>query len=77
MSGTSWRGSSIRLTNSATSLGMFSFDNRAQSLRVVGRWQVCDRPRYRGVCRTISGSQSNLARVGLGGSISSVRYLGR
>ena len=76
-SSTSWRGSSVRLTNSATSLGMFGFDNRAQSLRVVGHWQVCDRPRYRGVCRTVTGSQSNLARVGLSGRISSVRYLGR
>lgn len=76
-SSTSWRGSTVRLTTSATSLGMFGFDNRAQSLRVVGRWQVCDRPRYRGTCRTITGSQSNLARIGLGGRISSVRYLGR
>ncbi len=74
---TSFRGESIRLTGSASSLGMYNFNNRAVSVRVTGRWQVCDRARYHGVCRTISGSRSNLARIGLSERISSVRYLGR
>lgn len=74
---TSFRGESIRLTGSASSLGMFNFNNRAVSVRVTGRWQVCDRTRYHGTCRTISGSSSNLARIGLSERISSVRYLGR
>ena len=74
---TSFRGESIRLTGSASSLGMYNFNTRAVSVRVTGRWQVCDRARYHGVCRTISGSRSNLARIGLSERISSVRYLGR
>jgi hypothetical protein len=76
-SSTGFQGTRVRLTTSTSSLGFYNFNNRARSARVVGRWTVCDRPNFRGRCRTISSSRSSLASMGMSGTISSVRLIGR
>jgi hypothetical protein len=76
-SSTGFRGERLWLTTSTSSLGFYNFNNRARSARVVGRWMVCDRPNFRGSCRTINSSRSSFSSMGMSGRISSVRLLGR
>lgn len=74
--GTSFTGTRLTLRNSTTSLNRYGFNNRARSVRVRGRWTLCDQPNYRGRCVTIGSSRSSLNSVGLSGRVSSVRFRG-
>jgi Beta/Gamma crystallin len=56
---------------------MESFGNRAQSVQVVGTWQLCDGPNFSGRCVTVSQNVPNLSAYGLNNRVSSARPLGR
>jgi hypothetical protein len=67
-------GRSVTLTRSASNFQMLGFNDRAMSLRVHGRWRVCENAHYRGFCRTVRHDQPTL--FGLSGHASSARYEG-
>lgn len=52
----------------------FYANDSARSLRVVGRWEVCEHVGYEGECRVVEGDVANLADFS--GTISSLRKAG-
>lgn len=52
---------------------LFIFAGRAESARVVGRWQVCTRVGFSGDCKILSEDVSDLETMGLRDRIISVR----
>jgi hypothetical protein len=56
---------------------MESFGHRAQSIQVVGTWQLCDGPNFSGRCVTVSQNVPNLSAYGMNNRVSSARPLGR
>ena len=49
------------------------FNSQAGSAQVVGRWELCDEPGFKGRCVTVTSDVRDLARVGLRDQVSSVR----
>jgi hypothetical protein len=70
-----YRGGSRTLDSPIGTLG--SFGNRAQSVQVVGTWQLCDGPNFSGRCVTVSQNVPNLGAYGLNNRVSSARPMGR
>ena len=70
-----YRGHQATLTRSTANLRFAGFNDRAMSLRVQGRWRVCERADYRGRCATMRHDQSTV--LGLSGHIPSARFEGR
>src|SRR5579885_2648025 len=68
-----FQGTSITIVERSTDLAAQSFAGRAMSGHFDGDWTVCDAPQYRGHCEEVSGDVANLADVGLGGPIASLR----
>ena len=56
---------------------MGSFGNRAQSVQVVGTWQLCDGANFSGRCVTVSQNVANLSAYGMNNRVSSARPMGR
>ena len=69
--GPNFTGSSITVEDERPNLGLFA--NRAQSAQVIGRWQVCDGPRYEGRCATLTGDVQSLTAIRLDRRIQSAR----
>ena len=63
-----FRGPRILLTTDVSDLRWYGFRDRAKSLRIIGRWEVCEKVNFGGRC-TIA--DANMAT--LDGSIASVR----
>ena len=53
--------------------GLGGFGSRAQSLQVIGTWQICDGPNFTGRCVVISENVPNLGSYGMNNRVSSVR----
>lgn len=66
-------GRCVTFTSAAPGLGRWEMSDKAQSLRVRGRWLVCSEPDYRGRCVTVDRDERDLSRVGLNRQISSLR----
>lgn len=66
-------GRSVRFSDTVNNLDGQGFNDRARSLRVRGRWQVCDNAEFEGRCREVSGDVWDLGSIGLAGRISSIR----
>jgi len=66
-----FRGKSSALTSPSPRLG--SMSARAESLRLSGRWEICDGPDFRGGCRIVTGDVSDLNRIGWKDRIRSAR----
>jgi len=64
-------GKSSALVSPSPYLG--SMAGRSESLRLSGRWQICDQPEFRGDCRIISDSVPDLDRIGWKNRIQSAR----
>jgi hypothetical protein len=60
----------------AASRGLGGFGNRAQSVQVIGTWQICDGSDFTGRCATVSEDIPNLGSLGLNNRVSSARPLG-
>jgi hypothetical protein len=70
-----YRGGARTLDSGQGNLG--GFGNRAQSVQVVGTWQLCDGPNFTGRCVTVQQNVPNLAAYGMNNRVSSARPLGR
>lgn len=73
-----WRGASARIDGPVANLSRLGINDRIRSIQLSGRsgaWQVCSDANYRGRCRTITSSLGDLGRIGMAGSISSLRPL--
>jgi hypothetical protein len=70
-----YRGGSRTLDAAMGALG--GFGDRAQSVQVVGTWQLCDGPNFSGRCVTVSQNVPNLGAYGMNNRVSSARPLGR
>ncbi|MBQ1541330.1 MAG: beta/gamma crystallin family protein [Caulobacteraceae bacterium] len=69
-----WRGRALRVSHSIPNLAATPMNDRALSIHVRGgRWELCRDANYRGRCVFVTSSVSDLRRLGLGHSISSVR----
>jgi hypothetical protein len=68
-----YRGGSRTIDAAEGSLG--GFGNRAQSLQVIGTWQLCDGPNFTGRCVTVSQNVPNLSSYGMTNRVSSARPL--
>lgn len=64
-------GKSSALTTDSPRLG--SMSGEADSLRLSGRWEICDRDDFRGQCRTVTADVQNLDRIGWKNRIRSAR----
>jgi hypothetical protein len=65
-----FRGRAIDISGSITPFPL----NNSGSIRVYGgRWEICDRADFRGQCRTITSSVSDLGELGMRDRLSSVR----
>ena len=64
-------GRSSALTTDSPRLG--SMSGNADSLRLSGRWQICDRDDFRGSCRIVTDNISDLNRIGWRNRIRSAR----
>jgi hypothetical protein len=64
-------GKSSALMSPSPSLG--SMEGRAESLRLSGQWEICDRPNFRGQCRVVSDDVGDLRRIGWNDRIRSAR----
>lgn len=69
-----YRGRAQTFAAAAPTIG--SMANRGESLRVTGRWQVCDGANFSGRCVEVSNDVSDLRRLGLQNRIVSVRPAG-
>jgi len=65
-------GESASFDRAVSNLAYGSFNDRARSARITGRWQLCRDSHYRN-CVTIDRSASSLQQVGLDRRISSLR----
>jgi len=68
-----FRGRSITISGSASNLRHLGFNDKAMSIRVRGRWQICSDANYRGQCSTIYRDVDDLSRFGLDRNLSSLR----
>jgi hypothetical protein len=64
-------GKSSALTSPSPRLG--SMSGRADSIRLSGRWEICDEPDFRGRCRIVTESISDLNRIGWRNRVQSAR----
>jgi hypothetical protein len=64
-------GKSSALVSPSPYLG--SMAGRSESLRLSGRWQICDQPEFRGNCRILSDNVPDLDRIGWKNRIQSAR----
>ena len=71
-----FRGRGLYLRQSEPDLRRWRFNDRTQSLRVSGRWQVCSKTYYRGTCRVVGRPHRQLYNIGMDRRITSVRFLG-
>lgn len=69
-----FRGRSQTFSDSAATVGGMA--NRSESLRVSGRWQVCDGVSFSGRCVEVSQDVADLRRLGLHNRIASARPIG-
>jgi hypothetical protein len=69
-----YRGGSRTIDAATGSLG--GFGNRAQSLQVIGTWQLCDGPNFTGRCVMVSQNVPNLSSYGMNNRVSSARPMG-
>ena len=52
-------------------------NNAATSIKINrGRWQVCTKRDFKGTCKVLSASVSNLRSIKMNDKITSIRYLG-
>jgi len=75
--GPSYQGEQRSYVTGVNNLADVGFNDRAQSLRVQGRWRVCEAASLRGRCAEVTGDIPNLSILGLTGSISSIEDLNR
>lgn len=68
-----FQGQRLMLTATIADLGRIGFNDRAQSVRVIGTWTFCEDSQFDDHCLTLSGDEPNLAAIGLANSISSAR----
>ena len=64
-------GKSSALTTDSPRLG--SMSGKADSLRLSGRWEICDREDFRGSCRIVTDAVPDLSRIGWKNRIRSAR----
>jgi hypothetical protein len=69
-----YRGGARTLNAASNDLG--DAGNRAQSVQVIGTWQLCEGPNFSGRCITLSQNVPDLASHGLSNRIASARPLG-
>lgn len=72
-----FQGNSVTITQSAPDLGKWRFNDRAQSARFQGRWQICEHDNFRGRCQEVRGDVANLHTLGLMAQVSSMEPAGR
>lgn len=66
-----FEGKSSALTRDSPRLG--SMSGKADSLRLSGRWEICDKEDFRGQCRVVSDNVSDLNRIGWKNRVRSAR----
>lgn len=71
-----FQGQARNFTASVDNLANQGFNDRAQSMRVQGRWRICEDARLRGRCVEISGDIPNLADLRMTVAVSSFEFLG-
>jgi len=67
----------VTLRGEAPTLSPWSFGDRARSVQVRGRWEVCTLTDFRGRCEIIGDSVYDLGTWRLSNQISSARPVGR
>jgi len=68
-----YRGGARTLDGADSNLG--NAGNRAQSIQVIGTWQLCEGPNFSGRCVTLSQNVPDLASYGLSNRVASARPL--
>ena len=71
-----FQGNSVTITQSASDLGKWRFNDRAQSGRFQGRWLICEHDDFKGRCQEVRGDVANLHTYGLMAQVSSLEPAG-
>ena len=72
-----FQGNSVTITQSASDLGKWRFNDRTRSARFEGRWLICEHGSFRGRCQEVRGDIANLQSLGLMEQVSSLEPVGR
>ena len=72
-----FQGQSRTYTSGIDNLADVGFNDRAQSVRVQGRWRLCEAAGLRGRCAELTTDVPNLATLALTGAVSSFESLER
>ncbi|HTK36012.1 MAG TPA: beta/gamma crystallin-related protein [Caulobacteraceae bacterium] len=72
-----FQGAARTYTAGVSNLAAIGLNDRAQSARVVGRWQICEDANFRGRCVELAGDAPNLAALRMTAAISSFQSLDR
>jgi hypothetical protein len=70
-----YQGSSVDLDHPARNLDHYNFNDRAQSVRVHGAWQLCAADDFGGSCVTLTHDVSSLKSYDMNRRANSVRPL--
>jgi hypothetical protein len=76
-SGPNFTGDVRRYQSGWGDLAKDGFNDRAESLRAAGRWQVCEHADLRGQCVEVQGDVADLSRRGFARTISSLQLVGQ
>lgn len=74
--GPDFQGPSRSFSGTVENLADQGFNDMAQSMKVQGRWRVCENAKFRGRCVEVSGDVPNLNGLRLNVAISSLENLG-
>jgi hypothetical protein len=74
-----FHGMNANFRTNVPDLRQFNMNDRVDSLQITRgeTWEVCQDINYRGRCQVFSGNEPDLARVGWGGLVSSLRRIDR
>lgn len=68
-------GARLRIDGAQPDLASYGWRDRARSLLVVGRWEVCTQPQFRGSCLTLEPGRQDGLPPGMAARIASARPL--
>jgi hypothetical protein len=70
-------GRSVTITGDVSNLSNYGFNDRAHSLRLEGRWRLCEHSGFEGRCVELTGDVPDLNVMGLAERITSLEPIGR
>lgn len=75
--GANFSGRSVTISGEVSNLSNYAFNDRAHSLRLTGRWRLCEHSNFEGRCVELTGDVPDLNTLALAERITSLEPAGR